>query len=165
MPNRIGCASLRQFHHQEEHQEADDVILLREGALGVDRDPLVFLEEVIEGVGSDADVDGDDDVVGDRRQPRIEIVIAVHEQDLQDQRDRQQTRHQLQRAAEAGVEVPDQPDELDRREQEDQVVEIDLAFEPSHDAFPHVGEFFNARLKNKSGRARRIAARILAPVA
>ena len=114
----------RQLHHQQEHQQADDEILLRVGALRVDRDAFEFEAEIEERVDADADIERDDGMVGDRRQPFVEIALLVHEQDLQDQRDREQARDQLLRAAEAGVEVPDQPDELDQREDESQVLQI-----------------------------------------
>ena len=90
----------RQLHHQQEHQQPDDVILLREGALRVDRDAFELEIEIDEGIDADADIDRDQQMVGDRRQPFVEIVLLVHEQDLQDQRDRHHVRHQLLRAAE-----------------------------------------------------------------
>ena len=65
----------RQLHHQQEHQQPDDEILLREGALRIDRDALELEVEIDEGVDADADIDGDDEVVDDRRQPFVEIVL------------------------------------------------------------------------------------------
>jgi len=43
--------------------------------------------EIIERIKRDADIDGDDDVVHARRQPRIKIVGPIHKENLQDQRD------------------------------------------------------------------------------
>ena len=86
---------------------------VRVRALPPDRDLLELAVEVDEGVDADADVDRDDDVVGGARQQFVEIAVLVHEQDLQDQRDRHHVRDQFLRAAEAGVVVPEQPDSLD----------------------------------------------------
>ena len=78
----------RQLHHQQEHQQADDEILLRERALRIDRDALELEIEIDEGIDADAEIERDEEMVGDRRQPFVEIVLLVHEQDLQGQRDR-----------------------------------------------------------------------------
>ena len=122
-PEQDRMGEPRQLHHQQEHQQPDDEILLRVGALRVDRDALELEIEIDEGIGADADVEGDQEMVRDRRQPFIEIARLIHEQDLQGQRDRQHVRDQLLPAALAGVEEPDQPDELDQREDEDQIAQ------------------------------------------
>ena len=60
-PEQDRMGEPRQLHHQQEHQQADDEILLRVGALPVDRDFLEFPPEVPEGVEANADVERDDD--------------------------------------------------------------------------------------------------------
>ena len=62
-------------------------------------------------------------MVGGGGQPFVEIVLLVHEQELQDQRGRHHARDQFLRAAEAGVEKPDEPDDLDQREDKRQIFE------------------------------------------
>ena len=68
-----------------------------------------------ESVSANPDIDGDENVVRHRRQRFVEIAVPIHEQDLQGQRERSRA-SQFLTAAEAGVEEPDQPAELDRRE-------------------------------------------------
>jgi hypothetical protein len=128
-PEQSRMRQPRQFHDQEEHQQPDDEVFSGVGALTPDRDLLELAQKIEESVQADADIDGDDDVVYARRQPFVEIVLLVHEQDLHDQGDRQQARYQLLRSTEAGVKIPDQPDELDQREGEQQIAERDVALE------------------------------------
>ncbi len=73
-PEQDRMGEPRQLHHQQEHQQPDDEILLRVGALRIDRDPLELEIEIDEGIDADADIDRDQRVVGDRRQPFVEIV-------------------------------------------------------------------------------------------
>ena len=119
----------RQLHHQQEHQQPDDVVVLRERALRVDGDAFELVVEIDEGDGADAEIDGDQQMVGDRRQPFVEVVLLVHEENLQGERDRHHPRDELQRPAETGIEEPDQPDELNRRQDERQIIERGIFLE------------------------------------
>jgi hypothetical protein len=82
-----------------------------------------------EGVEANTDVEHNDRVIGARRQVRIQVALLIHEQDLQDQRDRHHARDELLRSAGPSVKVPDQPDELDQRDNKDQIAETDDALE------------------------------------
>ena len=129
-PEQDRMGKTRQLHHQQEHQQADDEILPRVRALAVDRDPIVFEQEVHERIGGDRDVERDEDMVDRRRQPLVQVALLVVKQDLQDQGERDQARGKLQRAAETRVEVPDQPDGEDQRDREYQVTDIDVTSDP-----------------------------------
>ena len=125
----------RQLHHQQEHQQADNEILLREGPLTVDGDPVVFEQEVHERIDVDRDIERDEDMVDHRRQSRVQVALLVLHQDLQHQGDRDESRGKLQRAAGTRVEVPDQPNEEDRRDRKYQVTEI---YKDSDPIIPHI---------------------------
>jgi len=129
-PEQRGMGQPRQFHHQQEHEQADDEILGRIGTLPPDRDVFVLIQEVDEGIDTDADVDCHQYVVDDGGQPPVQKLLLGHEQDLQDQCDRQQPGYQFLRAAVAGVAIPDHPDEQDQRKNKGQVLEIGVALEP-----------------------------------
>lgn len=64
-----------------------------------------------------------------RRQSLVKITLLIHEQHLHDQRDRQKIRREFARAAEAGVEIPDQPDGHSERKDEGQVHESEVVFD------------------------------------
>ncbi len=120
-PEQHRMCQPRQLHHQQEHQQADEEVLRGVGSLPPDRDLFELAVEMDESVDADADIDRNDDVVGGARQEFVEIAVLVHEQDLQDQRDRHHIRDELLRAAGAGPEIPDQPSCLDHCEDEDDV--------------------------------------------
>ena len=115
----------RQLHHQEEDQQADDEILPGKGALGVDGDAFELKQEIDEGINADADIRRHEQMVEGGGQKFIEVILLIHEQDLQDQRDRHHMRDEFLRAAVAGVVEPDQPNELDQREDEDRASQSD----------------------------------------
>ena len=129
-PEQSGVGQPRQLHHQQEHEQADDEILPRVGTLPPDRDVFVLKQEVDEGIDADGDVEDHQYVVHGLGQPLVEQIVLVHEQDLQNQRDRQQPGDQFLRAAVAGVAVPHHPHEHDQRNGKGQILEIDVALEP-----------------------------------
>ncbi len=120
-PEQHRMRQARQFHHQQEHQQADDKVLRGVGPLPPDRDLFELAVEMDESIDADRDIDRDDDVVGGTRQEFVEVAVLIHEQDLQDQRDREDVGDELLRTAGAGPEVPDQPDGLDHCEDENDV--------------------------------------------
>ena len=142
-PEQNRMSEPRELHHQEEHEQADNEILGGVGALPPDRDVFVFVQEIYKRIEADADVERDERVIGARRQPGIEVALPVHEQYLQDERDRHHARDQLLRTAVARVEIPDQPDELDQRKDQDQIADRRDALDPT-DA--HVGRRSSWRL-------------------
>jgi hypothetical protein len=77
-------------------------------------------------------------MIGDRRQEFVEVILLIHKQDLQDQSDRHHMSNKLLRSTQTCVVIPDQPAELDQREDKAQVAEIELLFEcvPPHPRSP-----------------------------
>ncbi len=120
-PEQYGMREPGQLHHQQENQQPDDVVVLRERSLRIDRDPFELIVEMNESPCADAEIDSDQDMVRERRQPFVEVVLLIHEENLQSERDRHHARDEFQRSAEAGVEEPDQPGALNRRQDKDQI--------------------------------------------
>src|SRR5205085_2955062 len=121
-----GIDDPRQLHDQEEHKKADNEVVTRVRPLTINYDIFEFVPEIIKGITTDADISGNNDAIGPGRQPSVEIALLIHEKNLQDQRDRHDMRNELLRPAKSCVVVPDQPDELDQRENEDQVRQSDM---------------------------------------
>ncbi len=85
----------------------------------------------------DDDIDRDDDVVGERGQPRMKVVLAQQIQREENEGDRNQSRRQQQRTADAR---PIVEEEMGEEVERDGVIkDIDRAPRPGRNVAGHVG--------------------------